>query len=103
MLLRGGPGATREANVTLQAGGVVLPIACCGGAAAGLHYDTDDELQNRLDMELARQRFLEYLVKPQRESFWEILLRPLDNPYHRHQPYRAVRMAYTFVEDLCGL
>ncbi|HBJ33647.1 MAG TPA: hypothetical protein DDZ51_02570 [Planctomycetaceae bacterium] len=55
VLIGGGPGATREANVVLKSGGILLPIGSTGGAASGDAWGLDDPLENQVDLQLARR------------------------------------------------
>lgn len=90
VLIGGGPGATREANVTLASGGIVLPLACTGGAASGLRYDSPDPLEQEIDFELSKARALESgLIS---EDRWDVLRDP-DAILNR-----AVRIVYTAIE-----
>lgn len=52
----GGCHATHVANATLASGGLVIPIASTGGAAAGLHCEICDSAQCQIDIGLATQR-----------------------------------------------
>jgi hypothetical protein len=47
VLVEGGPGACQEANEVLEAGGIVLPAACTGGAAGGLIYNNESKESKR--------------------------------------------------------
>jgi hypothetical protein len=58
-MIGGGPGTIREANATLASGGIVLPIGCTAGAAAGLTFDLPDPMECSFDMNLARARAVE--------------------------------------------
>jgi len=99
VLIGGGPGATREANVALQSGGVVLPIACCGGAAAGLFYDLVDPLEQRVDFELAQQRYWEYTTRE--ANRWDVLIHPSGSANDLALAHRGARIISTYVTDLC--
>ena len=55
VLIGGGPGATREANVALRSGSILLPLCSTGGAAAGANWDQDDPLECAVDLALTRK------------------------------------------------
>lgn len=59
IVIGGGPNTVREANVTLRSGGILLPVACTGGAAAGLDYDSEYEIERKIDFEAARSRAID--------------------------------------------
>ena len=73
IVIGGGPGAAREANLALSNGAIVLPIAGSGGAAAGMKFGIDDPLQNHLHLEDAESRALEARVET---ADWEMLISP---------------------------
>jgi len=95
ILVGGGPGATREANVTLQNGGVVLPITSTGGAAGGACFETDDPFERQLNIDAAGRQAVRLGFDEYR---WETITDI------RTSPERAVRMIYQsiFEWQLCA-
>jgi hypothetical protein len=90
VVIGGGPNTCREANVAMQSGRVVLPIACTGGAASGMHFPNYDDIEQQIDLKLAREVALQRGVDQDR---YDTICDPCTNPA------RAVRMVSQLIFD----
>jgi hypothetical protein len=92
VLIGGGPGAAREANVSLKCGGVVLPIACSGGAAAGKSFGLHDPLQDQVHLETSKRQAIDHRLVS--AEHWDAIADP------DGVPERVVRIVCHTIERL---